>query len=239
MKTKMILFLFYLFFMFSYAIGESVFAKVNDKSVEIWNTGIEENCAFDVEFNVSAANDTIIVIEHDKSVDHVTCSCEFELYVTLKGLDTGHYDVIVYRQYSVGYMNPDTLYFIGKTSFTFNQPPDESFSFLGRQSLCNEHLLAIEDFKNTIPVSYMFLNSFPNPFNPKTKITYSVPFRAKVNIKIYDINGREISTLLDAVRGKGEYSLVFNGEKLNSGVYLCRYSLDNKQSKSIKILLVK
>jgi len=64
--------------------------------------------------------------------------------------------------------------------------------------------------------------NYPNPFNPVTQIKYQVPTASKVTLKVYDILGREVATLVDQVRTAGVYSVSFNGSSLSSGVYFYR-----------------
>ncbi|MFK7904107.1 MAG: lytic polysaccharide monooxygenase [Chitinophagales bacterium] len=64
------------------------------------------------------------------------------------------------------------------------------------------------------------LEPSPNPFNLTSKIEYKLSKGEIVNLKIYDIYGREVSTLVNSFQASGEYEVVFNGENLSSGVYL-------------------
>jgi hypothetical protein len=61
--------------------------------------------------------------------------------------------------------------------------------------------------------------NFPNPFNPKTVIGYQLPVGGDVTLKVYDLLGREISTLVDEYKPAGRYEIEFNAESLPSGVY--------------------
>jgi hypothetical protein len=71
-----------------------------------------------------------------------------------------------------------------------------------------------------IPLSFLLNQNYPNPFNPSTNITYSLPLRSKVIIKIFDVLGREIRTLLDGVEEPGMHIVKFNAGQLASGVYV-------------------
>ncbi len=65
----------------------------------------------------------------------------------------------------------------------------------------------------------VMINNYPNPFNPTTNIKFVLPFNASVTIKIYDITGREVQTLINEFRSAGSYEIEFNGSGLASGVY--------------------
>ena len=67
--------------------------------------------------------------------------------------------------------------------------------------------------------SYFLQQNFPNPFNPITKIKYSVPQTSRIQIKIFDVLGNEIETLVNEEKSVGTYELTWNAANLSSGVY--------------------
>lgn len=72
------------------------------------------------------------------------------------------------------------------------------------------------------PVGFNLSQNYPNPFNPTTTISYEIKERVFVQIKVYDILGKEVATLVNEEKSSGDYSVSFNGSDLPSGVYLCR-----------------
>jgi len=74
----------------------------------------------------------------------------------------------------------------------------------------------------SLPKSFALLQNYPNPFNPTTTITYDVPEAAKVKIDVFDILGNRIATLVDESKPAGEYTTLFDGSQLASGVYFYR-----------------
>jgi len=70
-----------------------------------------------------------------------------------------------------------------------------------------------------IPTYYDLTQNYPNPFNPSTKIIYSVPKSSKVLIKVYDILGNEIETLVNEEKQTGTYEITWYADNLPSGVY--------------------
>jgi len=84
---------------------------------------------------------------------------------------------------------------------------------------------------------YLFQN-FPNPFNPKTKITYSIAKDSNVNLTVYDILGNKVTTLIDDFREAGLYDVIFNAQNLPSGVYIYRVKAGGF-SESKKMILLK
>ncbi len=75
--------------------------------------------------------------------------------------------------------------------------------------------------------TYRLYQNFPNPFNPVTTIKYTIPKSSFVYIKLYDILGREIKTLVAREETAGNYEIKFNGSDLSSGIYFYTMSVDN------------
>jgi len=71
-----------------------------------------------------------------------------------------------------------------------------------------------------VPDNYYLSQNYPNPFNPSTVINYQLPQASKVIIKIYDILGNEIITLVDGNKAAGSYSVTFDASNLASGIYI-------------------
>ncbi|MFZ1321644.1 MAG: T9SS type A sorting domain-containing protein, partial [Ignavibacteria bacterium] len=69
--------------------------------------------------------------------------------------------------------------------------------------------------------------NYPNPFNPSTKIAYSIPTNGFVSLKIFNILGKEVQTLVSEVKTAGSYEVSFNGASLSSGVYFYRLESGN------------
>jgi hypothetical protein len=69
------------------------------------------------------------------------------------------------------------------------------------------------------PVDFNLLQNYPNPFNPSTIIRYSIPDNQFVSLKVYDILGKEVTTLINEEVSAGTYNINFNGNGLTSGIY--------------------
>ncbi len=90
----------------------------------------------------------------------------------------------------------------------------------------------------SIPSVYSLSQNYPNPFNPSTKINFAIPKQGLVILKIYDILGREVRTLVNEVKSAGQYTVDFNASEFSSGVYF--YKLESNSFSDIKkMLLVK
>jgi hypothetical protein len=73
-----------------------------------------------------------------------------------------------------------------------------------------------------IPNKFNISQNYPNPFNPITKIDFDLPYDSKVTIKLYDISGREVMTLVNETKTTGYYTVQMNGINLASGMYFYR-----------------
>jgi hypothetical protein len=73
-----------------------------------------------------------------------------------------------------------------------------------------------------LPTATQLLPNYPNPFNPSTTIEYVLGLRSPVSIKIYDVLGREVATLVDEVKQPGVYTVRWDASKQSSGVYIYR-----------------
>jgi hypothetical protein len=86
------------------------------------------------------------------------------------------------------------------------------------------------------PREYRLEQNYPNPFNPVTRITYSVPSAGHVSLRVYDILGREVATLVNEEKQPGSYTVTFNGQGLASGVYFYRFNAQGYVSTKKMIL---
>ncbi|MFA7360924.1 MAG: T9SS type A sorting domain-containing protein [Candidatus Kapaibacterium sp.] len=91
---------------------------------------------------------------------------------------------------------------------------------------------------NTVPTDYALSQNYPNPFNPTTKINFALPKSGLVTMKVYDILGKEVATLVNEVKNAGSYSVDFNASNLTSGMYFYKVSV-NGFSDVKKMLMIK
>ncbi len=80
---------------------------------------------------------------------------------------------------------------------------------------------------------------YPNPFSSETTITYSVPSRSFISLKIYDMQGNEVKTLVNEKKDPGKYEISFDPDFLSEGTYFCHLLAGNEFSEIKKILLLK
>ncbi|NLH61155.1 MAG: T9SS type A sorting domain-containing protein [Ignavibacteriales bacterium] len=87
-----------------------------------------------------------------------------------------------------------------------------------------------------VPDEYSLSQNYPNPFNPSTTIRYSIKTGGEVTLRVYDILGNEVATLVNEVQEPGYYTVNFNGANLSSGVYV--YTLESGEFSGVKKLLL-
>lgn len=85
----------------------------------------------------------------------------------------------------------------------------------------NGVVVGVEDEK-PLPKEFALAQNYPNPFNPATTINYQLPVSGKVTLKVYDLLGNEIATLVNEGKAAGTYNLTWNATQLSSGVYFYR-----------------
>jgi predicted acyl esterase len=98
------------------------------------------------------------------------------------------------------------------------------------QSNKRQNLLSTDRITGTIPSEFNLSQNYPNPFNPVTTINYSIPQNSFVRLKVYDVRGKEIATLVDNEVSPGYYSVKFNASAyggLSSGIYFYKLSAGN------------
>jgi hypothetical protein len=103
------------------------------------------------------------------------------------------------------------------------------------------HNLAGEIFIG-VPTKFEISQNYPNPFNPVTKIDYSLPFDSKVQIRLYDITGKEVMTLQNSIENAGYHSVTLNAINLSSGTYFYKISAEGENAKfekTLKMVLLK
>ncbi|MDR3611515.1 MAG: T9SS type A sorting domain-containing protein [Ignavibacteriaceae bacterium] len=128
------------------------------------------------------------------------------------------------------WISPDgkTLYFtsnrdVAREDSTAN--PDIYISHLLIDE--NGNPVGIKDQPKPEIGGFNLYQNYPNPFNPATTIRYEIPHKSKISLKIFDLLGREIMTVIDEVKEKGKYEEKINVARISSGVYFYRLKADN------------
>ena len=86
---------------------------------------------------------------------------------------------------------------------------------------------------NSIPNEFQLFQNYPNPFNPKTMVEYIIPEQGFVSLKVFNVLGNEISTLISGTVPAGEHSVEWNAQDFPSGVYFYHLEVTNLESNMI------
>jgi hypothetical protein len=98
-------------------------------------------------------------------------------------------------------------------------------------------VIGVKNINSNVPGEFKLYQNYPNPFNPTTNIKYQIVSNSFVTLKIYDILGKEIATLVNENLTPGSYEVKFNGEGLSSGMYFYKLTADNYTDKKIMMLI--
>ena len=106
------------------------------------------------------------------------------------------------------------------------------------QKFVYTEVTSIVDSRSDVPEGYALSQNYPNPFNPTTNIKFSIPEAADVTLKVYDITGREVATLVNQSMSAGTHTAQFDAANVSSGMYIYRM-VANGYTLSGKMMLVK
>lgn len=134
------------------------------------------------------------------------------------------------------------IYFTGKSSSftidldTLTQATGNIPVYGLEMYLYNNTTLSVDNNSKTGVQQFLLEQNYPNPFNPLTNISYSVPEKSFVSLKVYNLLGSAVATLVNETREKGKYTIRFDGSNLASGIYF--YKLDAGNFSDIKKLVL-
>lgn len=127
---------------------------------------------------------------------------------------------VTVRNHQTGAFNMLGLSALGVSSIYINQNNQVIVGTSPGYLYKNDSPLTSVQTENTgIPAKFELNQNFPNPFNPSTQISFAVPQKSFVSLKIYDVQGSEVATLVNEDKEPGFYSINFDAKKLSSGVY--------------------
>jgi hypothetical protein len=97
---------------------------------------------------------------------------------------------------------------------------------------------ALGNINQAVPNEYSLKNPYPNPFNPVTRIDYSLPIPINVSIIIYDLLGRQVEVLQSEVMNPGNYHVVWDASQFSSGMYFVKM-IAGQNIQTQKLMLIK
>lgn len=220
MKKYLLFVLFVFVWNNSFAKDDSVFVKIEADTVQIWNTDVSANCASRFSIKTEINKNSIVVTECDTLGPLANCNCIYDLHASLTGLISGHYSVVVYRQELKKYFyDKDTTILIDSLEFTLGASSSLPSGVVSVQSAC--HYPSSIAKEETTPETFQLFTNYPNPFNPSTVISWQLSVGSFVTLKIYDVLGTEIATLVNEEQQAGQhnYELGMRNYELSGGVY--------------------
>lgn len=148
-------------------------------------------------------------------------------------INQSYYGVVSYK---------DSLHFKNKTGLIYAEAttakgPNTPYFFHWEAFLLNPTIVNLDYEILRNPTSFILSQNFPNPFNPNTKIKYSVPQLSHIQIKVFDLLGNEIASFLEGEKPLGTYELTWNAGNIPSGVYFYQLRAGNYIETKKMILL--
>ncbi|OGU37356.1 MAG: hypothetical protein A2068_11910 [Ignavibacteria bacterium GWB2_35_6b] len=200
-------------------------------------------------------NDGLVEIHAKDSISFFSPDLPSVIKETNKNFNIGLKPVIyapgTYRSdhYPFWWNNVNAVLLIeGLFSGDFNEyyhSPEDKLANLNHEYFFRTSTLAIAstaviagiiDYKINIPPDYYLSQNYPNPFNSETTINYSIPIDDYVSVKVYNILGQLVSTLVSEYHNPGKFSVKFNSQNLPSGVYI--YTVETTRFKEAKKMMV-
>ena len=126
-------------------------------------------------------------------------------------------------------------HFINLTSAMISATVVNVFGTMGDHTLENIVLDVVSELPG-LPVSYNLAQNFPNPFNPSTSIRFSIPEAGLVTLRVFNLLGEEVATLLNEYKNTGNYDVQFDASRLTTGVYFYTISVNNFTSTKKMVL---
>jgi hypothetical protein len=146
--------------------------------------------------------------------------------------------VVIHQETGGAKKNPAAHPIDDRVLFTWAEvrPPGYGYDIYGRILSLNDIVTSVKQLSRTLPNTYTLMQNYPNPFNPSTHIQYSIPIAGPVTVRVYDILGKEVGTLVNEYQQPGTYGISFDASHLSSGVYI--YRLDAGPFTGIKRMVL-
>lgn len=160
------------------------------------------------------------------------------------GWETGQ-TTSTYTQFiaPIEYFPPDAVPDSALIEFFVEDTSEAGTGGIGSYALIDDlafgGFVGVKEIANSrVPTSYELMQNYPNPFNPSTKIEYTIPEESFVQLKVYNLIGQEVATLVNRHQKAGTYRADFNAEGMQSGIYIARLT-SNSFTRSVKMTLLK
>ncbi len=200
-------------------------------SVVVNSSGIVSGINFTVAADTDSGADMVSGTIRDNSGNPVCGAFVFAVdnnqQISAYGISdaNGNYTIagLVPGSYSIG---------TDKYGYTSDQTSNVSLDYNGNYTSSASFTLSPVDVTSintagTTVTNYQLYQNYPNPFNPTTVIKFSVPVASRVSLKVYNVLGSEVATLVNGEKPEGNYSVTFNGSNLASGIYFYQLKAGN------------
>ena len=213
-----------------------LFKRINKYPVETGNDTSETYVqAINSEnFTIQESNNTVILTLND-----IPTNGDLDLKLPKRAWVENPENV--YSSMNIG-SESTKLSFVNSENSNFkivvHEAKKEEISISGTINAQSSIVLTSKTEGKTTPAFFKLDQNYPNPFNPSTTISYQLPSSSFVNLKVYDVLGKEVATLVNKEKSTGNYEVKFNASYLPSGVYVYKITTTNF-SQTRKMLLVK
>lgn len=209
---------------FLWITNSTFWGVYDDDNISLWNIGQFEdlsNFIIPVElisFNASLLNNNTVQLKWITATSLNNFGFEVESKLNVKGQTTDEWSKIGFVEGTGNSTSP--------VEYSFTDPAKHNSSIINYRlkvidldgSFTYSEVVEVK----TIPISFELAQNYPNPFNPSTKISWQSPVSSHQTLKVYDVLGNEVATLVDELKSAGSYEVEFNSENLASGVYIYR-----------------
>jgi hypothetical protein len=184
------------------------------------------------------------MVEFDLSSQNIDAGQNFAVVFFYKGISGNNIVVVAHSPveyyYSLTYLNSPSS---NSPGWYYLKSSDTEVGLYVIRALVGTGPVSVADGMEIMPANYALEQNYPNPFNPETVISFSLPKSSNVQIKIYDVLGKEIRTLISEERNAGKHNIYWNatddyGKRVSSGVYFYTIITDNF-SQTKKMVLMK
>lgn len=182
-----------------------------------------------------------VIVNADRFVDN-SIGGIMGMAVNVMDNDSGARDSVLRWSSDMNDLVWNEPYRLGTVTFLegnkVNLSTENAITGVDTSTIDYQPMVGVEIDPITAPIEYTLSKNYPNPFNPVTRIDFSLPTTSMIKLTVYDIMGNEIATLVNEVRSTGVHSVTFDGSDLSSGIYF--YKLQNdSEILTNKMMLVK
>ncbi len=198
--------------------------------IETWNdwnegTEIEPGIEYGYQYLKSTVKNINTFKNTTISQDTYKFTTAESIYVAYRMIETGQRDILLFQPR----LKNAIFQFLKRNYEEAEKEAIKIITPVGINSYYEKNLLS----------NFRLNQNYPNPFNPSTQISYSIPNANFVALKIYDVLGKEVQTLVDNFQEKGTYFINFDASQLSSGIYFFKLQAGNDLVETRKMLLLR